>query len=180
MTRRLVLTAPEAWHREATEKLAANPRVAENRAASPCPETGDAGQSFILVLREGRMPIGQAAFGPTEPGRGAIEIAVWIGEPYWGRGYATEATQAVIDRAFDDQRVGVLWCSNRASNTRARRVIEKCAFQFRGTGMARAPFHGGAIPVERFALERRNWRSLKEWGEPRPERDVDDARHNAA
>jgi RimJ/RimL family protein N-acetyltransferase len=99
---------------------------------------------------------------PDRPG--AIEVATWIGEAYWGRGYATEATHAIIDRAFTETGISVLWCSNRVSNSRARRVIEKCGFQFRETGMVRSPASFGAVPVERFVLERRNWTSLKSWG----------------
>ena len=72
-----------------------------------------------------------------------------------------------------------LWCSNRASNARARRVIEKCGFQFRGTGMVRSPTLFGAFPVERFVLERRNWASLKAWGAPAARHD-EAARDNAA
>jgi RimJ/RimL family protein N-acetyltransferase len=65
------------------------------------------------------------------------------------------------------------------SNGRARRVIEKCGFQFRETGMVRSPVSFGAVPVERFVLERRNWASLKSWGAgAREEADV--ARDNAA
>ena len=30
------------------------------------------------------------------------EIGYWIGVPYWGNGYATEAARAVIDHAFDE------------------------------------------------------------------------------
>ena len=61
------------------------------------------------------------------------------------------------------EHVDVVWCSNRVTNARARRVIEKCGFQFRGTGMVRLPGRG-AFPIERFALDRRNWMSLKAWG----------------
>ena len=84
-------------------------------------------------------------------------------------GYGTEAAQALIDHAFADEAVGALWCSNRVTNARARRVIEKCGFQFRGTGMVRSPTRFGAFPVERFVLDRRNWASLKAWGAPQSE-----------
>ncbi len=59
--------------------------------------------------------------------------------------------------------VTTLWCSNRATNPRARRVIEKCGFQFRGAGMMSLPGRG-AVPIERFILDRRTWASLKAWG----------------
>jgi RimJ/RimL family protein N-acetyltransferase len=181
MTERLTLMVPDARHHQAITTLAANPRVAENLAALPAAQSGETGGSFVVIERASAAPIGHAAFGPMVDRRASVEIAVWIGEPFWGRGYATEATQAVIDRAFADERITVLWCSNRASNTRARRVIEKCGFQFRETGMVRSPARGGAMPVERFVLERRNWRSLKAWGAFGEKRESGDApRHNAA
>lgn len=32
------------------------------------------------------------------------ELAYWIGEPYWGKGYATEAAQAIVQFAFKEKR----------------------------------------------------------------------------
>ena len=46
--------------------------------------------------------VGLSGYGTMSDRPGAIEIAAWIGEAHWGRGYATEATHAVIDRAFCD------------------------------------------------------------------------------
>jgi RimJ/RimL family protein N-acetyltransferase len=178
LTRRLILRYPETRDREAIARLAANPRVAENLAAAPG-ECG--GTSFAVVEREAGTVVGAAGYGPMPERPAAAEIACWIGEPRWGRGFATEASQALIDHVFTDAEILVLWCSNRPSNTRARRVIEKCGFQFRGPGMVRSPSLNVALPVERFLLDRRNWVSLKSWGAPIPRKERRDApRDNAA
>ena len=178
LTRRLILRHPQARDGEAIARLAANPRVAENLAAAPG-ERG--GTSFALVEREGGAVVGAAGHGPIADRPGAAEIAAWVGEPYWGRGYGTEASQGLIDHVFADEEILVLWCSNRPSNTRARRVIEKCGFQFRGPGMVRSPSLNVAVPVERFLLDRRNWVSLKSWGAPIPRKERRNApRDNAA
>ena len=42
------------------------------------------------------------------------EIGYWLGVPYWGQGYATEAARAVIDYAFEE------FGSDRAARRRAR------------------------------------------------------------
>ncbi len=180
LTPRLVLRAPGAADRDAMTALAANPDVADNIAAEASAGPGEAGEVFAVVERRSPTVIGRAAYGPMAERRAAVEVAVWIGQPWWGRGLATEATQAVIDRAFADERLSALWCCNRVSNQRARRVIEKCGFQFRETGMVRSSMRG-AMPVERFVLERRNWRSLKSWGADRVAREGRHApRDNAA
>src|SRR5437763_203021 len=40
--------------------------------------------------------------GSTVPGLEAPEIGYFLGRPYWGRGYASEAARAVIDWSADE------------------------------------------------------------------------------
>jgi RimJ/RimL family protein N-acetyltransferase len=143
--------------------MAADHAVAENLCNGI---TLSSGSAFAITTRADREIIGCAGYGNTEERLATVEIGLWIGSAWWGRGYGTEAAQALIDHAFADVHVNALWCSNRVTNTRSRRVIEKCGFQFRGTGMVRSPTFFGAFPVERFVLDRRNWASLKSWGTP--------------
>lgn len=141
------------------DAMAANPAIAPNLCA-----TGAHDDGHTLVVSEifSNRIVGAASYGMTGLGSG-MEMTLWIGEPHWGRGYATEAAQALIDRAFADTGLAALWCAIRVTNARARRVIEKCGFQYRGSGMVRQAGRG-AFPIERFVLDRRNWMSLKAWG----------------
>lgn len=139
--------------------LAANPAIAPNLCSTVPADTGE--RLTIIERASGRI-VGAAVHGATGLGAG-VEIGVWIGEFGWFRGLGTEAAHALIDHAFADPCVSIVWCSTRVTNTRARRVIEKCGFQFRGSGMVRIAGRG-AFAVERFALDRRNWASLKAWG----------------
>jgi RimJ/RimL family protein N-acetyltransferase len=164
LTRRLAMRPASAEDRTAIAALAANPRVAETLAAAPGEGSGPDCARLAMAEREKAVVIGEASWG-TLPGQpGSVEIAAWVGEAHWGRGYATEAVQALIDHVFGDGRTQFVWCATRASSTRSRRVVEKCGFQYRGTGMVRGASRSGAVPVERFVLERRNWESLKAWG----------------
>ncbi len=164
-TPRLLMRRPGDADRDVIVRLAANPGIARNLAAAPGRHgEGNQGESFAVIDRRSGSIVGLTGYGAMADRVGAVEIATWIGEEHWGLGYATEATHAVIDRAFCETGIGILWCSARVSNGRARRVIEKCGFQFRETGMVRSPAAFGAVPVERFVLDRRNWASLKSWG----------------
>jgi hypothetical protein len=158
VTERLKLRPRMAADELTLQALAANPAI----APALCP-TIDRGVMLAIVEAASGRLLGGAAYGGTGLGTG-VEISLWIGEPDWGRGYATEAAQALIDWVFaESPTTAVVWCSKRASNDRARRLIEKCGFQYRGTGMVRLPGRG-AFPTERFALDRRTWSSLKAWG----------------
>ena len=139
--------------------MAAALAVAANRCATIAQE-GDLPLS-IVVAATGDL-IGAANCGPSGLGTG-VEVTLWIAEPWWGRGFGTEAAQGLIDHAFLNAAVDAVWCLNRVTNPRGRRVIERCGFQFRGAGMVRLPARG-AFPIERFGLDRRSWTSLKAWG----------------
>lgn len=173
-TERLVLRARWAEDDIALNALAANPAIALNLCATltECEE-----RSLSIVERHSGRLVGGAGYGTTGLGSG-IEVMLWIGEPDWGRGLGTEAAHALIDLAFAEK-FDVLWCSNRVTNARARRVIEKCGFQFRGSGMVRVPARG-AFPIERFALDRRTWASLKGWGAAHRTGGTDDAPRETA
>ena len=63
-------------------------------------------------------------------GEGAVELGYWIAEEYWGRGYATEASKALIDHAFDDLNVREIYASYRIDNNQSKRVLEKLGFKY--------------------------------------------------
>jgi len=164
VTRRLALRRTSNEDRAAIAALAAHPGVAAILAAAPGEGGGPSCARLAVAAREDGMVIGEGSWGAVAERAGAVEIAVWIGAAYWGKGFTTEAAQALIDHVFTDERTQSVWSTSRASSARSRRVIEKCGFQYRGTGMVRGSSRGGAIPVERFVLERRTWQSLKAWG----------------
>lgn len=177
LTPRLLLRPARKGDQAALARLAGKAGNVPDLGAWP--EDGAAGEAFIVAERAGGAVAGICGYGPMAERPALIEVTTWIAGPFCGRGLATEATQAIIDRAFRDVRTTVLWCANRVSDGRARRVIEKCGFQYRGTGMGRLPTSIGAVPVERFVLERRNWASLKSWG-ARPAADKNGAPHDNA
>jgi len=53
------------------------------------------------------------------------EIAYWIGEKFWGNGYATEASKAILEFAFTEKKYHKVFARHFASNPASGRVIEK-------------------------------------------------------
>jgi [ribosomal protein S5]-alanine N-acetyltransferase len=60
-------------------------------------------------------------------------LGFWIGRPYWGRGYATAATRAVIALAFGLLDIDALTASHLTRNPASGRVMEKCGMSLLGT-----------------------------------------------
>ncbi|MGA3307998.1 MAG: GNAT family N-acetyltransferase [Xanthobacteraceae bacterium] len=171
-TERLTLRAPRHKDVTALALLANDRRIAENTTRIPHPYGIDDAEQFIETVnkREGEACfvimlddtlIGACGIDPREDG---LEIGYWLGVPFWGRGCATEAVRAVIDHAFGDLQHETLQAGARVSNPAARRVLEKCAFQWTGVRLSRIRAINSAAPVDRFRLDRKLWVSLKRWG----------------
>jgi RimJ/RimL family protein N-acetyltransferase len=171
-TDRLVLRAPRPDDAEALARLIGDRRIAVNTARVPYPySVTDANQFIAAVNRQG----GEAAFlitldnaliggcGVAQSDSGA-ELGYWIGVPFWGQGFATEAARAVIDHAFGGLGHEVLEAGARVSNPASRRVLEKCGFQWTGVRLARVRAINSAAPADRFRLDRGLWESLKTLG----------------
>lgn len=62
-------------------------------------------------------------------GGNALELGYWIGRPFWGSGYMSEALQAVIEYAFDAMHADAVWGAYYRENARSGRVMEKCGMR---------------------------------------------------
>jgi [ribosomal protein S5]-alanine N-acetyltransferase len=56
------------------------------------------------------------------------ELGYWIGKPFWGRGYATEAARAVVAYAFQSEYFDYLTVGHFEDNAASARVIAKLGF----------------------------------------------------
>lgn len=171
-TGRLVLRAPNRDDAPAIAVLANDKRIAVNTARIPHPYTHEDAEQFIaatsrrdggatfVIAREDEL-IGGCGIDRRDDGP---EIGYWLGVPYWGCGYATEAVRALIDHAFADLQCETLAAGARVSNPASRRVLEKCGFQWTGVQLTRVRAINSAAPADRFRLDRGLWASLKSWG----------------
>ena len=62
-------------------------------------------------------------------GEGSAELGYWIAEEYWGNGYATESSKALIEHVFNDLDVKTIYATYRTENIRSKRVLEKDVFK---------------------------------------------------
>ena len=91
-------------------------------------ETNEPTMSFAIVL-EGE-PVGAVGLEHREDvDRRTLELGYWLGEPFWGRGLATEAARAVADYAFATFDVERLEAGVFEWNPASGRVLEKAGFQ---------------------------------------------------
>ena len=177
-TKRLALRAPRLEDAKAIAALANDRRIAENTARIPHPyKMADAegfiaganktgGEAVFLITLRDDTVVGacgivlQKLMGQE----GVPELGYWLGVPFWGKGYATEALHAVVDYAFTDLAHDALQAGARVTNPASRRVLEKCGFQWTGVGLYRISAIKSSAPIDRFRLERGIWSAIKGWG----------------
>jgi RimJ/RimL family protein N-acetyltransferase len=159
-TARLVLRAPRFEDAKPFAVLAGDRRVAENTADIPSPCSLEEARQWVadsilqcsvfMITVEGEV-IGACSLDGCD---GTPELGYWIGAPFWGCGYATEAVSALVGRAFKGLGHKAIKASTRVSNPVSRRVVEKCGFRWTGVGLRRIRSICSSVPVDRFLLER--------------------------
>jgi RimJ/RimL family protein N-acetyltransferase len=177
-TGRLMLHRPRVADAMAIVRLAHDRTIAENVAGMPYPYDEAHAQAWIagahivfLATAEidgARVPVGGGGF---KTGEGPVlELCTFIGAAHRGHGYGAELAQALVDYGFETMNAERLQASCRVTNPAARRVVEKCGFQWSGCGLAAYVGSRGAFPVDRFRLDRGIWDSLGAWGRARAAR----------
>lgn len=87
---------------------------------------------FSLVHRGSDAVVGTAGFKGPPAADGVVEIAYGISPDYQGKGYATEAAQALTAYAFRSNRVRVVRAHTLPEANASTRVLTKCGFRHIG------------------------------------------------
>lgn len=64
--------------------------------------------------------------------RRSLEIGYWLGQPYWGRGIASEAVAAMTRYAFEHFDVARVFALVFEWNPASARVLEKAGYRLEG------------------------------------------------
>lgn len=92
---------------------------------------------WMIELKNGTH-IGECCFKGLAP-NGVSEIGYGISEEYQGRGYATEAVDAVVAWALQQFGVNCVEAETDVDNLASLRVLEKSGFLYTGTNGAEGP-----------------------------------------
>ena len=84
--------------------------------------------AFAIVIRDSNEFAGVIGMVPKP--FDTAEIGYWIGVPYWGRGYATEAAGAIIRYGFTERGFNRIEAAHFARNPASGRVMEKNGMRF--------------------------------------------------
>jgi RimJ/RimL family protein N-acetyltransferase len=118
-----------------------NIKIAENlRNSFPHPYTEKNARDFIsqwiahdpiriFAIEYENKPIGSIGLHPKDDVyERNLELGYWIGEPFWGKGFATRAVKIMIDYGFNNFNVNRIYAGAFGKNIASCRVLEKAGF----------------------------------------------------
>jgi RimJ/RimL family protein N-acetyltransferase len=147
-TARLVLRPFSLSDAFAVRTLAGQWEIADTTLTVPHPYPDGAAELWIAAHSTGYLAGTQATFAieerDTHELAGAIglhieqrhslaELGYWIGLPFWGRGYATEAAAAIVAFGFDTLRLHRIQARHFVRNPASGRVMLKIGMSYEGT-----------------------------------------------
>lgn len=88
---------------------------------------------WAVIDKQNGECVGQIAYFLVDNKNHFAEIEYCIGADFQCRGYATEATKAVIDFGFRSMNLHKVQICTKTINVPSKKVIEKCGFTYEGT-----------------------------------------------
>jgi RimJ/RimL family protein N-acetyltransferase len=172
MTERLLLRPFHVGDAPEVQRLAGAREIAAGTLTIPHPYPDGAARAWIathsesalrgealdlaIERREDRVLVGAIGLR-YEREHHRAELGYWIGVPYWGNGYATEAAAAVLRGAFELQRLNRVYASHFANNPASGRVLQKLGMKNEGTSRRHYRKGDAYLDSECYAILRTEW-----------------------
>ena len=174
-TERLTLRPYSRADASRVAELAGDRDVAATTLRIPHPYTRAMAEEWIATLA-GAYDEGRAAtFAITLASDGVIgsialslhldhhrgELGYWIGKPYWGKGYATEAAHTILSYAFDDLGLHRVSAHYMTGNEASGAVMRKVGMKHEGTLRQHTCKWGAFHDVECYGMLAEEWGAEK-------------------
>ncbi|MEJ2503343.1 MAG: GNAT family N-acetyltransferase [Gemmatimonadota bacterium] len=168
-TQRLVMRPFRLADADAVSGLANDEGVARNTLNIPYPYARDDAVAWITSHADQLERREAVTYAVTERGLdrvvGAVglileleharaELGYWLGRPYWGRGYATEAARAVVWWGFETFDLHRVHASHFPRNPASGRVLRKLGMRHEGRLREHVLKWGEYLDLERYGMLR--------------------------
>jgi RimJ/RimL family protein N-acetyltransferase len=159
-TERLVLRPFRSSDAEEFARLSGDWAVASMTSDIPYPFSPVQAMGWLKPVR------GEARFAIELKGRliggvgyyrrpsGAAELGFWLGRAWWGQGYATEASRAVVRYGLATRRLPGYSSAHFVDNHASARVLHKLGFEPTGRALIACAARGHDVEVITYWLDR--------------------------
>jgi RimJ/RimL family protein N-acetyltransferase len=112
--------------------------------------------SMAVTLRDGGRLIGGVGLRLVEQHEQA-ELGYWLGVPYWGKGYGTEAAQEMLRYGFEQRHLHRIFATHFKENSASGRILKKIGMRHEGCQRAHFRKWDQFVDLELYGLLREEW-----------------------
>ncbi|HWA89326.1 MAG TPA: GNAT family protein [Rhizomicrobium sp.] len=146
------------WDWPAQESAKAVRQVFEAHAPKPDDDTM---LWWAVALSPGGPAIGECDLSEIDRHHGRAEVGFLFARRHWGKGYAREAMQAVVDHGFGTLGLTRLWARFHAGNDSSKRLLEWLGFAYEGTLKSHIVRDDARRDCHLYGLLRDTWSARK-------------------
>lgn len=117
---------------------------------------GDDDHPFVLRADDRR--VGVIGYHESEEPWGLAEVGYFVDPDHWGKGYATDALDAVLRYAFDERRCNKVEANAYATNEASKSVLETAGFEREGVRRRHCFVDGEYVDLHEYGLLADEWR----------------------
>ena len=88
------------------------------------------------------------------------ELGYWLGTPYWGQGYVTEAAREMLRYGFEDLKLHRIFASHFKHNPASGRILVKLGMRHEGCQREHLRKWDQFVDSELYGILRRDWNIL--------------------
>ena len=146
-TKRLILREVQLDDAILVEKYASDDTLAKTTLNIPSPYPKGSGKDFLahtmksqkagklrtlaVILKETNALIGLMSIGINHTFKHG-ELGYWIGVPFWGKGYGTEAAGKMLEIGFHELKLNKIFAQAFSTNPGSYRIMEKVGLKREG------------------------------------------------
>lgn len=113
---------------------------------------------FAITLRSDGRQIGGVGLRVDQEHQHG-ELGYWLGLHYWGMGYATEASRAMLRYGFEDLSLHRIFASHFSRNPASGRVLRKLGMRYEGCQREHLRKWDRFVDSELYGLLRHEWKA---------------------
>jgi ribosomal-protein-alanine N-acetyltransferase len=106
--------------------------------------------TFAVIAKGNKELVGTLGIRFEKNNRG--ELAYWIGVPYWGKGFATDAVKCLLQYVFIEKQLNKVYAAAFTRNPASTKVMEKAGMTYEGTFKQHALKNGQYEDLAYYAI----------------------------
>ncbi len=111
---------------------------------------------LAITLRDNGRLIGGIGLRLMEQHQQA-ELGYWLGVPYWGKGYATEAAREMLRYGFEQLKLHRIFATHFKNNSASGRILRKLGMKHEGCQREHFRKWDQFVDLEQYGILRREW-----------------------